>query len=154
MHVIKCYASDTDYNISRDYDNLTQAVCIDQHILGWKHFLQGKLLPDWLDIINNEREQLGLPPNLRAVPQMMTALITTTPNLWRTRCEFLHGVNHKEKILKQRQILLKQVEDLKTRGHILGRKGKEHISGAPPRSFTIPGHSGMDSDCAVTLSTG
>jgi hypothetical protein len=46
MHVIKCYASDTDYKISRDYDNLTQAVCIDQHILGWKHFLQGKLLPD------------------------------------------------------------------------------------------------------------
>ena len=90
MHVIKCYASDTDYNISRDYDNLTQAFCIDQHILGWTYFLQGKLLPDWLDIINNKREQLGLPPNLRVVPQLMTALITTTLNLWRTRCEFMY----------------------------------------------------------------
>ena len=76
MHVIKCYTYDTDYNISRDYDNLIQAVCIDQHILGWKHFLQGKLLPDWMDIINNEREQLALLPNLRAVPQTITALIT------------------------------------------------------------------------------
>ena len=91
MHIIKCYATDTDYNISSDYDNLAQAFCIDQHTLGWKHFLQGKLLPDWLDIINNEREQLGLPPNLRAVPQMMMALITTTLNLWRNRCEFMHG---------------------------------------------------------------
>jgi hypothetical protein len=70
-------------------------------------------------------------PNLRAVPQMMMALITTTLNLWRTHCEFLHGGSHKEKNLKQRRILLKQVEDLKTRGHILGRKGKDHISGAP-----------------------
>ena len=100
-------------------------------MLGWKHFLRGKLLPYLLDIINNEREQLVLPPNLRAVPQMMTALITTTLNLWRTRCEFLHGGNHKEKILKQRRILLKLVADLKTQGYILGRKGKEHISGAP-----------------------
>ena len=53
MQVIKCYTTDTDYNISSDYANLSQAVYIDQHMLGWKHFLQGKLLPDWLDIINN-----------------------------------------------------------------------------------------------------
>ena len=46
MHVIKCYATDTDYKISSDYDGLSQAVCFDQHMLGWKHFLQGKLLPD------------------------------------------------------------------------------------------------------------
>jgi hypothetical protein len=91
MHVIKCFATDTDYNISSDYGGLTQAVCLDQHVLGWKHFLQGKLIPDWMDIINNEREQLGLPPNLRALPQIMKALITPTLNLWRTRCEFLHG---------------------------------------------------------------
>ena len=91
MHIIKCYATNTDYKISSDYDNLAQAVCINQHMLGWKHFRQGKLLLDWLDIINNEREQLGLPPNLRAVPQMMTALITTTLNLWLNRCEFMHG---------------------------------------------------------------
>jgi hypothetical protein len=97
MHVIKCYASDTDYNISIDYDNLTQAVCIDQHILGWKHFLQVKLLPDWLDIIYNEWEQLGIPPNLREVPQMMKALITITLHFWQTRCEFMHGGSHKEK---------------------------------------------------------
>ena len=90
MHVIKCYATDTDYNISSDYDGLAQAVCFDQHMRGWKHFLQGKLLPDWMDIINNEREQLGLPPNLRAVPQLMTSHITITLNLWCTRCEFLH----------------------------------------------------------------
>ena len=84
MHVIKSYATDTDYNISSDYDGLSQAVCLDQDSLGWKHFLQGKLLPDWMDIINNKRSQLGQPPNLRAVPQIMTALITTTINLWRT----------------------------------------------------------------------
>jgi hypothetical protein len=46
MHVINCHATDTDYNIFSDYGNLAQAVCIDQHMLGWKHFLQGKLLPD------------------------------------------------------------------------------------------------------------
>ena len=56
MHVIKCYATDTDYNISSDYDDLAQAVCFDQHMLGWKHFLQGKILPDWMNIINNKRE--------------------------------------------------------------------------------------------------
>ena len=99
MHVIKCYATDTDYNISSDYDGLSQAVCLDQDNLGWKHFLQGKLFPDWMDIINNERSQLGLPPNFRAVPQMMTALITTTINLWRTRCEFMHGGRKREKKL-------------------------------------------------------
>ena len=90
MHVIKCYPTDTDYNISSDYDGLSQAVCLDQNSLGWKHFLQGKLLPDWMDIIKNKQSQLGQPPNLRAVPQMMTALITTTLNLWGTQCEFLH----------------------------------------------------------------
>ena len=90
MHVIKCYANNTDYNISSDYGGLSQAVCFDQHMLGWKHFLQGKLFLDWLDIINNKQEKLRLLPNLRAVPQMMTALITTTLNSWRTRCEFTH----------------------------------------------------------------
>jgi hypothetical protein len=134
MHVIKCYATETDYNISSDYDGLTQAVCLDQDGLGWKHFLQGKLLPDWMEIINHEREQLGQPPNLRAVPQMMTALITTTINLWRARCEFMHGGSNSDKIAKKRRILSKQVEDLKTRGHNLGRKGRDHMSGAPDDS--------------------
>ena len=59
MHVINCFATDTDYNISSDYDGLTQAVCLDQHMIIWKYFLQGKLLPYWMDIINTEREQLG-----------------------------------------------------------------------------------------------
>ena len=40
----------------------------------------------------------------------------------------------KKKRLKQSRILLKQVEDLKTRGHILGRKVKDHISGAPAKA--------------------
>ena len=87
MHVISCFDTDTDYNISSNYDRLTQAVCLDQHMLGWKHFLPVKILPDWMDIINTERKQLGLPHNLRAVPQIMTALATTTLNLCRTRCE-------------------------------------------------------------------
>ena len=100
-------------------------------MLGWKHFLQGKLLPDWMEIINSEREQLGLPPNLRAVPQMMTALITTTLNLWRTQCEFLHGGSHSEKLIKKRRILLQQVENLKILSHNLGRKVRYHIAGAP-----------------------
>jgi hypothetical protein len=39
--------------------------------------------------------------------------------------------SHSEKNVKQRRILLKQVEDLKTRGHNLGRKGRDHMSGAP-----------------------
>jgi hypothetical protein len=65
---------------------------------------------------------------------MMTARITTTLNLWRTRCEFLHGGSHSEKIAKQRRILLKQVEDLKTRGQNLGRKGMDHMSGAPAKA--------------------
>ena len=90
IHVIKCFATDTDYNISSDYDGLTQAVCLDQPMLGWKNFLQEKLLPDWMNIINNKQEQNGLPHNLRAVPQMMTDLVTTTLNLWRTQCDFLH----------------------------------------------------------------
>ena len=34
MHVIKCYTTDTDYNISSDYDGLAQAVCFDQNMLG------------------------------------------------------------------------------------------------------------------------
>ena len=74
MHAIKCYTTDTNYNISSDYDGLSQAVYLDQDSLSWKHFLQGKLLPDWMDIINNERSQLGLPPNLRAVPQMLSPM--------------------------------------------------------------------------------
>ena len=134
MHVLKCYAMDTDYIISSDYDGLSQAVCLDKDSFGWKHFLQGKLLPDWMDIINNERSQLGQPPNLRAVPQMMTALITTTINLWRTRCEFMHGGSNSDKMSKKRRILSKQVDDLKTRGHKLDRKGRDHISGAPEES--------------------
>jgi hypothetical protein len=84
-----------------------------------------------MDIINNEREQLGLPHNLRAVPQMMTALIIKTLSLWRTRCVFLHGGSHSEKIIKKRWVILQQVEDLKTRGHNLGQKGRDHIAGAP-----------------------
>ena len=103
MHLIKCYSTDTDYDISSDYDGLTQAVCLDQHTLGWKHFLQGKLLPDWMDIINDEQAQLGHPPNLRAVPQLMKVLITTTLNLWRTRCEFMHWGSHSDKIAKKRR---------------------------------------------------
>ena len=53
IHVIKCYATDTDYNISSDYKGMSQAVYVDQDSIVWKHFLQGKLLPDWMDIINN-----------------------------------------------------------------------------------------------------
>ena len=87
-----------------------------------------------MDIINNERSQLGQPPNLRAVPQMMTDLITTTINLWRTRCEFMHGGSNIDNIVKTRRILSKQVEDLKTRGHNLGWKGRDHMSGAPDES--------------------
>jgi hypothetical protein len=103
-------------------------------MLGWKHFLQGKLLPDWMDIINNERAQLGLPPNLRVVPLLMMALITTTLNLWRNHYEFMHGGIHIEKIVKQRRIIIKQVEDLKTHGQNLGRKGRDHMSGAPAKT--------------------
>jgi hypothetical protein len=61
MHVINCFATDTDYNISSDYDGLTQAVCLNQHILGWKHFLQGKLLPDWMDISTLIESNLDYP---------------------------------------------------------------------------------------------
>ena len=74
-----------------DYDNLTQVVCYDQAQLVWKHFPQGKLLPEWQDIINKERRELNLPPNLHAFPQTMRAHITMSLNIWRTRCEFLHG---------------------------------------------------------------
>ena len=74
-----------------DYDDLTQAVCYDQAQLGWKHFLQGKMLPEWHEIINKERRELNLPPNLHAVPQMMRALITMSLNIWRARCEFVYG---------------------------------------------------------------
>ena len=119
------------YNISRDYDGLTRTVCFDQHMFGWKNLLQGKLIPDWMNIINKEREQLGLPPNLWALPQMMKALITTNLNLWQTRCEFLQGGIHSEKIIKKRRILLQQVEGLETRRHNLGQKGMDHIEGAP-----------------------
>ena len=55
MHLIKFFATNKEYNISMDYDDLTQAVCYDQAQLRWKYFLQGKILPDWQDIINNER---------------------------------------------------------------------------------------------------
>ena len=54
-----------------------------------------------MDIINNEREQLRLPPNLRGVPQMMMALITTTLNLWRTHCEIMHGEVTVKKMLSR-----------------------------------------------------
>ena len=101
MHVIKGYATDTDYNISSDYDDLAQADCFDQHMLGWKHFLQGKLLPDWMDIINNERAQLDLPPNLRVLPKLMTTLITKTLKLWQTCCEFMYGGSHSTKLLSK-----------------------------------------------------
>ena len=71
LHIIKSVSAGSDYNIARDYDRLTQCVWSDQAMIGWKHFLLVKLLPDWEDIINKERRQQGLPPNLRAVPQMM-----------------------------------------------------------------------------------
>ena len=133
MHIIKCYATDTDYNISSDYDDLSQAFCFEQHMLGWKHFLQGEIIPYWMDIINNEREQLGLPPNIRAVPQMMTALITTTLNLCWNQCLFMHGGSHSEKNVKQRRILLKQVENLKTRGQTSAGRAYIICKGPPPQ---------------------
>ena len=40
MHLIKFFATNEEYNISVDYDNLKQVVCYDQSQLGWKHFLQ------------------------------------------------------------------------------------------------------------------
>ena len=92
-------------------------------MIGWNSFLQGKLLPDWGDIINNELIDLISPPNLWAVPQLMKALITTTLNLWRTRCDFIHGGSTSETINKKLRILLQQMEDLKTRKGNLGRKG-------------------------------
>ena len=84
-----------------------------------------------MDIINTEREQLGLPPNLRGVPQMMKALIITTLNLWRTQCEFLHVGSNSDKTIKKCWILLQQVEELKTHRQILEQKGNDHIDGAP-----------------------
>ena len=33
MNIITYFATDTDYNISRDYDGLTQAIYFDQHML-------------------------------------------------------------------------------------------------------------------------
>ena len=63
IHVIKCFATDTYYKISRDYDGLNQAVCFDPY--DWKkNFLEHKLLPGWMEIINKELEQLGLPSNI------------------------------------------------------------------------------------------
>ena len=80
MHLIKCFTINEEYNISMDYGDPTQAVCYNQAQLGWKHFLQVKLLPEWHDIINNEQQELNLPPNLHAVPQMIRALITMSLN--------------------------------------------------------------------------
>ena len=111
------FAADTEYNIYRDYDGLTQAVCFYQNMIGWKYFLQGKLLPDWMDIINTEWDQLDL--------------INKTLNLWLTRCEFIHGGSTGDKIIKKCWILLQQVEDLKACRNILGPKGKDHIDGTP-----------------------
>ena len=100
LYVINCFATNTDCNISRDCDDLIQAICFDQNKIWWKTFLQGKLLQYWIDIISTEREQLGLPPNLWEVPQTMKALITKTLNLWRTRYEFLHGEINSNKFTK------------------------------------------------------
>ena len=55
MHLIKCFASNEEYNISVDYDDLTQAVCYNQDQIGWKPFLHGKMLPKCHEIINKER---------------------------------------------------------------------------------------------------
>ena len=82
MDFIKCYATDTDYNISSNHHSLSQAVCFDKHMNGLEKIIQGKILADWMDIINKKLEQLGLRPNLRTLPQIMTALITTKINLW------------------------------------------------------------------------
>ena len=53
MHFINCFTNENDYryNISSDYNAVYQAVCFNQHILGLKHFLQVKLLQDWMDIL-------------------------------------------------------------------------------------------------------
>ena len=105
-----------------DYGNLTKAVWYEQAQLGWKNFLQGKLLPEWQEIINNERQELDLPPNLHAVPQTVRVLVSMSLNIWRTRCEFLHGGTKSDTLRKRRWLIFQQVEHLKINRNNLDMK--------------------------------
>ena len=81
MHLIKCFTTNEEYNIYVDYDDLMQGVWYDQAQIGWKHLHQGKLLPEWHGIINNERRELNIRPNLHAVPKIIRALTTMSLNI-------------------------------------------------------------------------
>ena len=63
MYNAKSYVMHYDLHIGRDYDMITQCICADQAQLGWQNFLQGKLIPEWGDIINKECQIMGLQYN-------------------------------------------------------------------------------------------
>ena len=91
---------------------MAQALVEDQKTMGWRHFLQGKLIKDWVDVFNEERLDEGDNDDDRIMVKVITAITSFTLNLWRSRCSQIFGETNIHCLRKMRELLLAQVKDL------------------------------------------
>ena len=110
---------------------MAQALVDDQITMGWRHFLQGKLIKDWVDVFNEERRDEGKKDNDRIMVKVITAITSFTLNLWRSRCSQVFGGTKIHHLRKMRERLLAQVKELVKDQSVRTTNGKYHIDGAP-----------------------
>ena len=98
--------------------------------MGWSHFLQGKLIKDWVDVFNEERRDKGKKDDDRIMVKVITEITSFNLNLWRSRCTHVFWGTKIHRLRKMRERLLAQVKDLVKDRSVLTTNGKDHIAGA------------------------
>ena len=112
LYCIKCFGSNTTPSSPSDHSTMAQVLVDNQTAMGWRHFLQGKLIKDWVDVFNKERWDEGKKDDDRIVVKVITAITSFNLNLWRSRCSQVFGGTNIHRLRKMRERLISQVKDL------------------------------------------
>ena len=86
LYCITCFGSNTTPSAPSHHSAMAHTLVNDQTTMGWHHFLQVKLIKDWVDVFNKERRDGGKKEDDPIMVKVVTAITPFTLNLWPSRC--------------------------------------------------------------------
>ena len=90
MYCIKCFDKGTKPHVTYDYSVLARGIIVDQYMMGWTHFLQGKLIKNWITKFNVVRKMQGGKEDDILMINVARAITTFTTNIWVSWCAHIY----------------------------------------------------------------
>ena len=91
---------------------MAQALVEYQTTMGWSHFIQGKIIKDWVGVSNEERQDERNKDDGQIIVKFIKLITSFTLNLWRSMCSQVFWGTYIQRITKKQERTLAQVKDL------------------------------------------